>query len=1085
MFKAFSILALLSLSAVNGVQLSHGQRHVSPHHHGGIDQNSSGLIKNDALSYSSLSRRDDYACGPGSLGNCGYGPLYCGDGCSSNCDAAAECGQHAKTPGKTCPLNTWYLTSVVIGYWEAWNARSSCHNTQASDLPLQALTHVNYAFAYIDPNTFEITTMDPQTPISTFQDIVSLKDLKPDLKVFVSIGGWTFSDNDTATQPVFGNIARSENNRQRFANKLLKFMNGYGFDGVDLDWEYPGAPDRGGKPDDTVNYVSLMKTLKSTFDRSGRDLELTFTAPSSFWYLRWFDLPGMMKYADWVNLMSYDLHGVWDKANPIGPIVQAHTNLTEIKLAAELFWRVNIPPSKIALGYGFYGRAFTLADPNCKTPGCPFSGGAKKGPCTGTSGYLAHYEIQDILDKNKKRDLTVVHDKKAAVKYITWDNDQWISYDDADTFKQKQDWANSVGFSGSLIWASDLDDYNHSAHTAFTGIKDLGSRKELKKVYDLKEYVETVDSFLGQGCKFFKTVVPNVNSHDCGKDMELVAYDTHGCKGNKKHKDWQCGWPMCCPKTASMKDKCMWRGSGGDCNGQCHANEVKIGGSSWGGYPGEGKTGRCSRGGKALCCNVQVEAINEGCYWTKGCDNKKCASDEVAVAHAFSINNSHKCVKELPPLRHTCRWVGKGDCAKNTCDRGEVTLATDRFGDNDDSCNWWRSKALCCKPNQDSLNTPICDADLCADNDCEDPDEWLTERSIDGTGHHIDKRVRSSLRRYLTIDDIKLALTSAPHPNGFGELFKGAGVNTLSIKGGFMWDSTSCRNLGAKFVAAGNIPQHLLTWSGSGNRWNVEHYREFKNLDNLLVTAATGVLLTGNKLKAAKMKMTDISKAWNAQYPASAVLTNLGQAFVTGVKGYGTPDRYGNDWNKLTTPNMRFHTVLGSVAYRYSLTFVPNDINRFKAALLATGKTLISSDKFSETIAIAAGTDIQAATKAVNELLTALQRVYVTVAFYNDAFLGPYFDKANSDMYALANEMAEHFPGWESFPAIMKEFDDDVQKFATNNAQKFMLARAGAILDYFKDVDLSTSAEHVVHLVNIAKYYIEQKDKLKFAGTSV
>lgn len=78
--------------------------------------------------------------------------------------------------------------------------------------------------------------MDAQTPVSTFEDVVALKDLKPDLKVFVSIGGWTFSDNGTATQPVFGNIARTSDNRQKFANNLLKFMTGYGFDGVDLDW---------------------------------------------------------------------------------------------------------------------------------------------------------------------------------------------------------------------------------------------------------------------------------------------------------------------------------------------------------------------------------------------------------------------------------------------------------------------------------------------------------------------------------------------------------------------------------------------------------------------------------------------------------------------------------------------------------------------------------------------------------------------------------------------------------------------------------------------------------------------------------
>jgi len=67
--------------------------------------------------------------------------------------------------------------------------------------------------------------------------------------------------------------------------------------------EYPGAPDRGGKKEDTKNYVELVKTLRDTFDKTGRSLGITFTAPSSYWYLKWFDLPGMMKYCDWVNLV--------------------------------------------------------------------------------------------------------------------------------------------------------------------------------------------------------------------------------------------------------------------------------------------------------------------------------------------------------------------------------------------------------------------------------------------------------------------------------------------------------------------------------------------------------------------------------------------------------------------------------------------------------------------------------------------------------------------------------------------------------------------------------------------------------------
>jgi chitinase len=81
---------------------------------------------------------------------------------------------------------------------------------------------------------------------------------------------------------------------------------------LNLSREYPGAPDRGGREDDTKNYVELLKTLRYSFDNSGRELEITFTAPSSFWYLRWFDLPGMLKYADWVNLVSPTTYNLKD-----------------------------------------------------------------------------------------------------------------------------------------------------------------------------------------------------------------------------------------------------------------------------------------------------------------------------------------------------------------------------------------------------------------------------------------------------------------------------------------------------------------------------------------------------------------------------------------------------------------------------------------------------------------------------------------------------------------------------------------------------------------------------------------------------
>ena len=189
-------------------------------------------------------------------------------------------------------------------------------------------------------------------------------------------------------------------------------------------------------------------------------------------------------------------HFQWDAGDPIGNIVQGHTNLTEIQQATELFWRVSIPPSKIVIGFGFYGRAFSLADPKCSKPGCRFKGPSKPGPCTATGGYLAYYEIMDIISAGGSRKRATIEptlDEKSGVNYLTFDRDQWVSYDDKMTFKQKTDWANNIGFGGGLIWASD-----QGKHVSFLGYATLCAKairilarldlfKDFQKVKKLKQ----------------------------------------------------------------------------------------------------------------------------------------------------------------------------------------------------------------------------------------------------------------------------------------------------------------------------------------------------------------------------------------------------------------------------------------------------------------------------------------------------------------------------------------------------------------------------------------------------------------------
>lgn len=113
-------------------------------------------------------------------------------------------------------------------------------------------------------------------------------------------------------------------------------MNEYGFDGVDIDWEYPAAEERGGKHSDTANFVELVKEMRAAF---GPAIGISITIPAGACefllvrikasadgtdYMKGFDLQGMQPYVDMINIMSYDMRGPWEK--PM--LAQPGANLT-------------------------------------------------------------------------------------------------------------------------------------------------------------------------------------------------------------------------------------------------------------------------------------------------------------------------------------------------------------------------------------------------------------------------------------------------------------------------------------------------------------------------------------------------------------------------------------------------------------------------------------------------------------------------------------------------------------------------------------------------------------------------------------
>ncbi|KAL2066089.1 hypothetical protein VTL71DRAFT_2160 [Oculimacula yallundae] len=424
-------------------------------------------------------------------------------------------------------------------------------------------------------------------------------------------------------------------NRQAFVNGLIKFMDTYGFDGVDLDWEYPQSDDRGGATADTANYVALVKAMRAAF---GTKYGITVTLPTSYWYLQHFDLVGMQSSVDWFNLMSYDLHGVWDaESKNIGPYIAPHTNITEIDLGLDLLWRAGITPDKVVLGQGCYGRSFTLKDSSCNLPNgkCQFSGGANPGKCSNAAGILDLQEIKDIVSTNS---LNPTWDKVAGVKWITWGGNQWVSYDDDDTFKQKRDFANSRCLGGLMVWAMEQVDQKagnqNSAHSDVTKDQQADAKQ---KADDLTAGISCYTTDCDAKCKKGTNQVAQMN----GQPGSLSTNDRCG-KGKYRN--------LCCDDGTTM-GTCQWRGYRGvglSCISGCADGETEIVQDT--NHKEKKSDQTCSGGLQSYCCKGFRPAPNGPDLVKDAKDLAKNAAEAIAAEIALDIAAKAFCRVAVPAL---------------------------------------------------------------------------------------------------------------------------------------------------------------------------------------------------------------------------------------------------------------------------------------------------------------------------------------------------------------------------------------------------------------------------------------------------
>jgi chitinase len=370
----------------------------------------------------------------------------------------ASCTSSPPPPAVTTPVSA----ERVVGYFTDWGVYG--RNFQVKDIHAGKLTDLVYAFGKVDDGQCSAADAwaDYQKPIAApdsvdgsadsgglqgnFGQLRKLKAAHPQLRVIWSFGGWTGSHGftDAAVDPA------------RFAASCAALLNDKQwsgvFDGIDVDWEYPNGC---GLDCDASGSDALAKLLSALRAALGPKALVTAAVPGDVGKLDKTDYATAAKSADWLSAMTYDYFGTsadgggaggGESAGPVGPTaphapLTAYPGIPNERATADAavtkLLSLGVPPAKVLLGVGFYGRGWTGV-----TAAGP--GGTASAPADGT------YEkgVEDYRVLRAKCPPTGVAGGTAYAHCGT----EWWGYDTPQTIKTKMEYAQSKGLGGAFAW---------------------------------------------------------------------------------------------------------------------------------------------------------------------------------------------------------------------------------------------------------------------------------------------------------------------------------------------------------------------------------------------------------------------------------------------------------------------------------------------------------------------------------------------------------------------------------------------------------------------------------------------------------
>ena len=313
---------------------------------------------------------------------------------------AGDYNQTTNVNGVKYPANYW--NRKVVGYFPNYAINSEAHAYfSITDLQWDKLTHVQYAFVIADENTLELVPSDPENDVESrfegrtfyhkgeeikmddtlgyygqFNLMHTMMEKYPDVTVLASTGGWAASRS-------LWLVTDNEENMRKFAKSAVTFVRKYGFDGIDIDFEYPSETSQSGNPEDfdlseprrkgiSQRYGQLIQILRDEFDAAakedGKYYWVTSAVSASSWVLGGQTNASYLDNLDFVSVMSYDYHGGWNKFVENQANIYADPADTETASMAiptlgfdwsYNYYRGEVQSEKILMGVPYYTRGWT------------------------------------------------------------------------------------------------------------------------------------------------------------------------------------------------------------------------------------------------------------------------------------------------------------------------------------------------------------------------------------------------------------------------------------------------------------------------------------------------------------------------------------------------------------------------------------------------------------------------------------------------------------------------------------------------------------------------------------------------------